>query len=130
MANPMKGEASLRLADGRTLTLAYSFDALCAVEEVAARSISEVLAEISKGAPRLTTARALIYGGLQQHHPEVTLTEAGELILSDGPAVSEAMNRALAAAFPKAAEGRQAANPPSQRPGTGSRSSRSGRAKA
>jgi len=130
MANPAKGEASLRLSDGRELTLHYDFDSLCAVEEAADKAIGKVLQEISEGAPRLTTARALIYGGLRFHHPDLSLATAGELILSDGPQLTEAMNKALMSAFPQASEGKQGTNPPSRRRGTGSRSSRSGQDKA
>lgn len=121
MANAAKGEAGLQLSDGRSLTLRYDFDALCEVEDAAGKTISDVLAEISKGSPRLKTARALIYGGLSGHHPEITLPEVGEIILSDGPAVMAAMEKALSAAFP-AAEGKQSGNPRKPRRGTGTAS--------
>lgn len=114
MANAAQGEAML-VSDGKELTLRYDFDALCAVEDAADKAIGDVLIELSQGSPRLTTVRALIYGGLREHHPEVTLKEAGELFLSDGPAVSEAMNKALSAAFPKMAEGKQGENPRKRR---------------
>lgn len=121
MANPMKGEASAVLGDGTSLTLVYDFNALCEVEEAAGKSISEVLAEISKGSPRLSTARALVFGGLRARHPEMTLEEVGPLIMSDGQALTEAMQKALLAAFPNA-EGKKAGNAPKPRRGTGSAS--------
>ncbi len=121
MAKAVKGEASLTTSDGQTLTLAYDFDALCEVEDAAGKSIGEVLTEISKGSPRLKTARALIFGGLQAHHPDIELTQVGEFILTDGALFTSAMEKALTAAFPKA-EGKQAQNPPKPRRGTGSTS--------
>lgn len=121
MANKAKGEASLTTSAGDVLTLAYNFDALCEVEDAAGKSIGDVLAEISRGSPRLTTARALIYGGLREHHPEIELSDVGELLLTDGAAFTGAMEKALSAAFPQA-KGKQAANPPKPRRGTGSTS--------
>ncbi len=118
MANAMKGEASLTLSDGTDLTLTYDFNALCEVEDAANRSISDVLLEISKGAPRLSTARALIFGGLRARHPDIDLNQVGPMIMSDGQALTEAMQKALTAAFPTT-EGKKPANPPKTRRGTG-----------
>lgn len=120
MANAAKGEASVETAAG-VLTLAYNFGALCEVEDAAGKSIGDVLLEISQGSPRLKTARALIYGGLREHHPDIDLSGVGELLLSDGAALTGAMEKALTAAFPQA-KGTQPANPRKPRRGTGSRS--------
>lgn len=117
MANPVKGEASVTLASGEELTLRYDFNALAAVEEAADKPIAEVLGAMSNGVPRLTVARALIYGGLREHHPEVDVKAAGELVLSDGKALVDAMRKALASAFPQA-EGRKGGNPPKSKTAT------------
>lgn len=121
MANAVKGEALLSTSIG-DFTLRFDFDAFCQAEEAAGRSFSELLEELSTGKARLGTTRALLWGGFHGHHPEVTLAQVGELLLSDGPALAAAMQKGLTSAFPQAAEKEKAANPPKPRRGTGTRS--------
>ena len=117
MANQVKGEATVRLGDGRELTLCLDFDALCAIEEVLDRPIVEIFDELERAAsaaksPRLGTVRALVYGGLRKHHPEITLTEAGDLVANNVSALSQGLSKAQAGGAPRAkAEGKKGANP-------------------
>lgn len=114
--NPLKGEAPLKLADGRELTLAMDFEALVAAETAYGKPIAHVMLDAQRGF--LGASRAFLFGALRTHHPEMTPAEASALILSDGEAVLAALEVATELAFPKAAEGKQGANPP--RGGTGS----------
>jgi hypothetical protein len=96
MKNRIKGPAQLKLSDGRVLTLEYDFDGLIALEEAAGMKMPDVYAEMkalerSKAAPSMRLSRAIIYGALQQHHPEITLKEAGDLILRETDAIQAAM---------------------------------------
>jgi hypothetical protein len=96
MKNRIKGPAQLTLSDGRVLTIEYDFDGLIALEEASGMKMPEVYAEMgrlerTKQPPSLRLARAIIYGGLQQHHPEIGLKEAGNLILNETDAIGRAM---------------------------------------
>lgn len=95
----LRGEASYRFGD-RTYTFRFDFNALCEIEEADGRPISQVFAELSGGAPRLRTLRAIVYGGLRCVQPDVTQELAGEMLLADAAGVTAAMQRALAGAMP------------------------------
>jgi hypothetical protein len=132
MANKLFGEARLPLADGRELTVRFDFGALCEAEEAANKSTDQMMQEMVKGGARLTTARAMLYGGLRYHHPGITLDEVGEILLTDASAASEAVGKAMS----EMADRRAGANPrtgpravkaPAPRPrGIGTRSSKPG----
>lgn len=111
----LRGEASFEL-DGRTVTLVYDNDAFCAVEDAAGgRSFLEVLEEFQTGnggrKPRLGSLRALLWAGFVAKHPEVTLSDAGDMIMSGNEAALEAMGKAIEAAMPEAPDD-GTANPP------------------
>jgi hypothetical protein len=96
MKNRIKGPAQLKLSDGRVLTLEYDFDGLIALEEASGMKMPEVYAEMkrlerTKEPPSMRLSRAIIYGGLQQHHPEMGLKEVGNLILHETDALQQAM---------------------------------------
>ncbi len=128
MANAVFGEARLSTADGRDLTLRYDFNALCEIEEAAGASFGEVNQKMLEGRAGLKLIRAALFGGLRAHHPELTLGDAGDLLLSDGNTTSLAMQQAMTAmsagsgANPPKGAGRNSGPPR----GTGTRSSRSG----
>lgn len=95
MANRIYGEARVALDDGRELTLRFDFAALIEAEEAADSGTEAMMTEMAKGGARLKTARAMLYGALRHHHPDFTLEDAGELLLTDSEAVSGAMGRAM-----------------------------------
>jgi len=97
MANKVFGEAMLTLADGRELTMRFDFGALCEAEDAADKGTEAIMKEMASGGARLSTARAMLYGGLRHYHPDVTLDECGDLLMSDGSAVSKAMGDAMQA---------------------------------
>jgi hypothetical protein len=128
MANRIYGEARVVLEDGRELTLRFDFGALVEAEEAADAGTEELMRELAKGSPRLKTARAMLYGALRYHHSDLTLEDAGELLMSDGSAVSEALGEAM-----QEMADRRAKNPPTgaapvrkSPPGIGTRSSKPG----
>jgi len=129
MANRIYGEARVPLDDGRELTLRFDFGALVEAEEAADKGTEELMKELSKGGARLKTARAMLYGGLRYHHPDITLEDAGELLMSD----SEAISKGMGSAMEEMADRRAKANPQtgaagSRKPplGIGTRSSKHG----
>jgi hypothetical protein len=130
MANPVKGEARLSLGDGRVLTLAYDFDAMVEVEEIAGTSFDKVVSSGEGGSPPLKMLRALFAGGLKRHHPDIDLSAAGEMLLSDGPAIATAITAAMTSAMHQSAGAAPGAHPPegaaSPPRGTGTRSSKAG----
>jgi hypothetical protein len=82
MANPARGEITFE-AQGKTWTLVYTVNAICDLEEQTGQSIAELGAMLS-GAKPMTGMRALFWGGLRKHHPEVTLEGAGDLVQDIG----------------------------------------------
>lgn len=105
--NSIKGEAPLRLSDGRELTLILDFDALVAAETAYGKPLARLMADAAGGF--IGAVRALLLGALSRYHPEITAAEAAEIILSDFDAVGDAMQAATEAAFPPA-EGKKSGN--------------------
>ena len=59
---------------GVTVALKYTFNAMCAVEDRAGGALDARLER------QYSAARLLLWGGMLDSRPEVTLEEAGELI--------------------------------------------------
>lgn len=130
MTNPVRGEVPLKLKD-RALTLVLDHEALMQAESAFGKPLPMLLAEARLGfqAP----VRALLFGALRTHHPEITLAEASAIYLREGDAVAAALEAAELAGLAddpapgnkvggaKPAGGRKGANPPKrQRPGKNS----------
>ena len=109
--NPVLGEAALNLKDGRTLTLVLDFEALVAAETAYGKPLAMTLADANAGFVGAT--RSLLFGTLQAKHPEMTLREATGIFMSDGDAVSAALEAASVAAYP--AEDKESGKVPRQR---------------
>lgn len=101
MPNPMKGEAEVKLADGRTLRMAFDANAWCAIEEQLDKGTPEILEELQSGRARMKTQRAMMWGGLRKHHPEISVEEAGEILIEAAQQLSDAIEGGL----PQAGEG-------------------------
>lgn len=125
MANRARGEATLTLEDGTVMTLAIDHNAMAEMEDAADGVTAD---ELFQGMRRVKYMRAILFGALRQHHPEITLVQAGDL-LSEGERVGVAIGEALERAFPQAFdEARKAVkegepHPPVRSAGTGMRSS-------
>jgi hypothetical protein len=101
MINPHKGEISFE-SNGQRYVLQYSIDAICTLEGETGKGIVALATELEKS-PSMTLMRQLIWAGLLEHHPDMTLKEAGELILAAGGLVGamSLFNKAFAGAFEK-----------------------------
>jgi hypothetical protein len=103
MANPHKGDVELKAGDG-VYVLRYSIDAICSIEDELDQGFPAIAVDLSNpGKVRLSTIRHVLLAGLREHHPDVTLKQAGELIVAAGGAV-QVLGRiaeAFALAFPE-----------------------------
>lgn len=102
MTNPVIGEALLTLKDKREFTLVLDHEALIAAESAYGKPLAQVLFDADLGF--LGAARALLYGALREHHPDLSLKDAGTIFMADGTAVSAALEAASKAAFPDVQE--------------------------
>ncbi|MPZ58436.1 MAG: hypothetical protein GEU91_18475 [Rhizobiales bacterium] len=106
MINPHKGEVAFT-ADERRYVLHYSIDAICALEESAGKGFPALVQEMADpDKMSVSLLRKVLWAGLREHHPDLTLKDAGELILGAGGMVGlfPHIERAIAAAFPAATE--------------------------
>lgn len=128
MANRVRGEASFTTADGRDLTLVVDFNALAHAEDAADMGVGQILASMSSK-PRIRVMQAMTFGALRALHPEITMADVGDMLLSpDAGPLTGALNAAVVAAFPppdESAEGKVQTEG-----GTGTPSKKTGRAKA
>lgn len=98
MANGFKGEIALS-CDGKSYTMVLDFNALCDFEAETGKNALTALEGMERGTVEARDMRALLWAGLRQHHPEITLQDAGR-ILSENV---DAIQRAAMAASPDAA---------------------------
>jgi hypothetical protein len=105
--NPLKGEAPLKLGDGREFIFQLDFEALVEAEQAYGKPLPRLMADASQG--YVGAVRALLLGGLRRHHPDFTADDATAIILTDFEAVANGMMAAVDAAFPKA-EGKESGN--------------------
>ena len=79
MSNPHRGEASFEV-EGKAYRVRFSWNAAAEYEDAAGRHLSDALFDIARERLSARSLRAMLWAGLQEHHPEVTLKEAGSLI--------------------------------------------------
>ncbi|NGP19297.1 hypothetical protein [Devosia aurantiaca] len=110
MANPHLGEVPL-IAGDATYKVSLSLNAMCELEDAFGRPLLEVIGDLQaaqadpKGL-RITTIRMLVWGALQDHHPDIDLKRAGVIAGEAGlPIVMEAIIKAIHLAFPQAKAG-------------------------
>lgn len=123
--NPHKGEVELKAGD-KVYVLRYSIDAICELEERTGKGFPVLAMEMmDPNRLRIGLVRDILHAGLLEKHPDITLKEAGELMLAAGgvDVVMKSANKAFAVAFPKT-EARGAPRPTNQaerrKAGTGS----------
>lgn len=106
MTNPHKGEVVLKVGD-ESFILRFSIDAICHFEASTGKSLSILATELAAKPDEMsmTTIRHLLHAGLIDNHPDMSLKQAGELILSAGgmTVVMLKVFEAFAFAFPEAA---------------------------
>lgn len=87
MANPERGQVALTVGD-RTYTLVTDMDAICQVEALMSAAEGRVVpyVEVVLGAAQHSQrhVRAIVWGALRQHHEDITLEQAGGLIVQAG----------------------------------------------
>lgn len=131
MGNPITGEVDFPVGE-KTYRLRLSINEIIQVEDLLGIGIVQI-ANMFNDAENLRagSVRAVLWGALREHHPEVNLLGAGDIM---GEArlqpTIDYVGRALQAAFPKPEADEETGNPPQTRSadGTGkvstSRSSR------
>lgn len=101
MGNPLKGDVTFE-AGGRSRRLRYSADALCAMEGQLDMGIFSIAQKLQDPDPRLEFIRVVFWAGLLEQDPEITVREAGDLVVELG--VMDALAKiaeAMQAAFPE-----------------------------
>jgi hypothetical protein len=119
MANPVKGEVDFPVGD-KTYRLRLSINQLIEVEDLTGLGIVQ-LANAFNNVETLKagSVRAVLWGALREHHPDIDLLRAGEIMAEARlqPTIKH-VGEALQAAFPPA-EGKESPSPKRGRAGTG-----------
>ena len=121
MANKQRGEVSFKAGDDN-YTLRYSINALCVMEGEVGKGFAAIAGDLSNPDKiSFTLARAVLWAGLKEHHSDITIEEAGELIPAAGglTAIMFVISEALTHAFPDN-EKKTNASRPQKEAGTGS----------
>jgi len=80
MANANRGEVTIKIGE-KDYILRYSANSLCDLEDVVGLpvlQITDMLSDTKKLSMKLV--RALLWAGLKEKQPEITLLQAGELV--------------------------------------------------
>ncbi|MFD2175935.1 GTA-gp10 family protein, partial [Rhodobacter lacus] len=77
MANPFKGEVDLTHG-GVRYTMVLDFNALCDFEGETGKNALTALEGMEAGKISASDLRVLMWAGLRQRHPEMTLALAGQ----------------------------------------------------
>lgn len=103
MRNAMNGESEVRLADGRVLRVVFDVNTWIDVCDQLGMEMPQVLEALQdeENPPGLKTQRVLFWASLQKHHPEMSLRDAGEIMVE----AAEAMAKAISGGLPVAEEG-------------------------
>lgn len=147
MANPIKGEVSLVLSDGRNLTIVADNGALVrgAQAHTGRTKIGRFLADLQPltddngvilldedGDPVKDTFPpmcALFFGCLDAHHPDLTLRDATNIMVAELEKVTIAVTEAMALAWPSDVTPSAEGNAPAPKKGRAGKSSGSSGAK-
>lgn len=80
MANRFKGEVTFEAGE-KSYTMRFSANALCELEDAIGMGVNSVAIQLADPASlRLKMVRAVFWAGLRDHHPEITLLQAGEIV--------------------------------------------------
>jgi len=101
MANPNRGQVDLEVGS-KTYTLSFSINAMCELEDELGEPIAVIAAGLNNPAGvKVSIVRALVWAALRDHHPDIDLKAAGELVSEAGLVdVMAAVGKAFANAFP------------------------------
>ena len=104
MANPHKGELEFDVGN-RPYKLSFSINALCELESLLGDGVTQIAMLMTDPSKlKLTTMRALFWSGLRDHHGDITIAQAGDLMDRIGLVkVSELVTKALTLSMPEGA---------------------------
>lgn len=103
MINPHKGDVQF-LVGNQEFTLRFSHLALVKLENLLDKNVVEIIGELQSqpsGGIRIGTIVALLWAGLQKHHPNITYEKAADLLDDMDGGTIKAME-VIGAAFEKA----------------------------
>lgn len=116
MANAVRGQVSLKAGD-TIYTLCLSANAMCSLEEHTGRDIGDIASSLNEKGVSMVLVRSLIWAALQDHHSDIDIKGAGNIITEAGmSACMEAIGLAFQRAFPDA-EVKESPNPPKAKAG-------------
>lgn len=113
MTNPHRGGPVEFQAAGATYQLRYSIDAICRLEAATGLTFPAIAVQLGQASKvSVSLMRHVLHAGLFDHHPELDLRAAGELIATAGgiAPLMKKVDQAIALAFPSEASGTP--NPP------------------
>jgi hypothetical protein len=79
MPNPLRGETTFE-ANGKEYRVRFNWNVAAEYELPAGRPLSVGVQEILDGKVSARSLRAMLWAGLQENHPEVSLKHAGEML--------------------------------------------------
>lgn len=94
--------------DGKTLKMQFTANALCALEDASGKGAVQFVQGLEKQAEagdlRLASIRLLVWAGLKQHQPKISIEDAGNVIdaLGDLGTAMEKISAAFSASMPDA----------------------------
>ncbi|WP_136441634.1 GTA-gp10 family protein [Pacificoceanicola onchidii] len=105
MSNPIRGKIDFDV-DGETYSLQYTANGMCELEDAVGCTAMAFLNKLeSAGEANLSfkDIRLLFWAGLQEHHPNMSVREAGALMTKAGgiAAAMEMTGKAVADSMPK-----------------------------
>ena len=116
MSNPHRGEASFEV-EGKAYRVRFSWNAAAEYEEAAGKPLSDALFDIARERLSARSLRAMLWAGMQEHHQDVTLKEAGRLIDKMGRKEAQrVMGVALRSFFPELEKLEKAPDPTAPAP--------------
>lgn len=104
MANPLKGETLLTLADGRAFTLMCDMEALIGVEALTGKPMHVVIAQAGEGF--WGAVAAIAQTAFLRFHPEIRREDVLAMLRTDRAALEAALTEAMRHAFPEASANR------------------------
>ncbi|MHC2573968.1 GTA-gp10 family protein [Rhizobium leguminosarum] len=101
MGNVHRGEVSL-VAGDNTHVIRFTMNSICQLEDCLGKPVTEIAALLQNPSSfRMGMARAILWAGLLDKNPEVTLETAGDIATDVGiPACMNAIGKAFSLAFP------------------------------
>ena len=124
-ANPVKGQTTLTLKDGRAFSLVLDHEALIGIEQTYGKPLHRALGEAAQGF--LGAIAAMAQAAFAHHHPEVTRADVLAIVMSDNrDDLTDALTKAAELAFPDQKPAGNAAAPKVKKSPRGKTSGRNG----